>query len=84
MFVGAVAAGLGVWAVYSAWFNTEWAYQLKKARWLEERFGRVGVRFIFALLGLALIALGAAIAMGFAPNKSQSMRLPRPAGALTG
>ncbi len=82
IFVGAVAACLGVWAIYSAMFNTEWCYQLRKAQWLESRLGRGGARIVFALLGLALIAMGAAIAMGFAPNSSSSQRSARFAGAI--
>jgi len=80
LFVGAVATGIGVWAIYSALFNYEWSYQLHKARWLEDRVGRSGARVVFALVGIALIAMGAAIAMGFAPNKSHSPRALRVTG----
>ena len=74
MFVGLVAIGLGAIYVVVAAVNWEWYFQLRKARWLEARLGRTGVRCIYALLGVGLISLGLAITMGFSPNSSKSGR----------
>ncbi|QDU93395.1 hypothetical protein [Lignipirellula cremea] len=72
LFVGAVAIGVGVWALWSAFANLNSAFQLHKAQWLESLVGRMGARLVYAIVGLGLIALGVAIAMGFGPNKSPS------------
>jgi hypothetical protein len=70
IFVGAVALGIGIFAILSAVFNWDWSYQLWKARWVETRFGRRGARIFYAILGMVMIALGIAIAAGFGPNKT--------------
>ena len=70
IFVGAVALGIGSFALLSALFNWDWSYQLWKARWVEARFGRRGARVFYAILGTVMIALGIAIAVGFGPNKT--------------
>lgn len=64
LFVGAVAIAIGLFVMSAALFNWEWYYQLHKARWIESICGRSGARVFFGVLGLALIVLGAAIAMG--------------------
>jgi Immunity protein 17 len=64
-FMGGLAIALGLAALLASLLNWEGAYQLRKAHWLEGRLGRRGVRLCFAALGALLIALGAAIAMGF-------------------
>ncbi len=68
--VGVVGIALGGSLVAIAVFNWDWYFQLPKARWLETRLGRRGMRVLFAVVGIALIALGGAIAMGFGLNKS--------------
>ncbi len=71
MFVGVVAVALGLAILLSSATNWQNAYRLRKTRWLEARLGRSGARVVLAVLGVALIALGVAIAMGFAPNASR-------------
>ena len=71
VFVGAVAVGIGLFALLSAAFNWDWSYQLWKARWVESRFGRRGARIFYAILGVVMIALGVAIAVGLGPNRSR-------------
>jgi hypothetical protein len=82
ILVGAVAIVLGGVCLAAAIFNWPWSYELHKTRFLERLFGRTGARIFFALLGLGLIALGIAIALGFAPNatnRSAVQRLQLPA-----
>jgi hypothetical protein len=69
VFVGVVAIGIGLFALLAAIFNWDWSYRLWKARWVEARFGRRGARVFYVILGLAMIALGVAIAVGFGPNR---------------
>jgi hypothetical protein len=69
-FMGGLAISLGIVSLLASMLNWETAYQLSKAQWLESRLGRTGVRLSFAALGAVLIALGIAIAIGFAPNAS--------------
>ncbi len=64
-FVGAVAVVLGMATLAAAALNWEWCYRLTKIRWIEACCGRLGVRLMLALLGIALIVLGCAIAAGF-------------------
>jgi len=73
-FVGSVAIGVGLWAMWSALANWQWSFQLHKTRWLESMVGRTGARFFYIVLGVGMIALGFAIVCGFAPNKSTSQR----------
>jgi hypothetical protein len=73
ILVGAVAIVLGGVCLAAAIFNWPWSYELHKTRFLERLFGRTGARIFFALLGLGLIALGIAIALGFAPNASNRL-----------
>jgi hypothetical protein len=63
VFVGTVAILLGLLAVIAAIHNHDWYFRLRKARWIEQRWGRTPVRIIYAVLGIALIAMGAGIAM---------------------
>ena len=70
LFVGAVAITLGVIILVGGAGNFNWWYELRKARWIDARFGRRAARILFATIGLALISLGLAIACGFAPNIS--------------
>jgi hypothetical protein len=61
MVVAGVAFALGALALASALLNLEWAHRLRKAQWVEARYGRRGARLAFALVGAALVALGVAI-----------------------
>jgi small neutral amino acid transporter SnatA (MarC family) len=79
VFVGAVAVGIGLFALLSAAFNWDWSYQFWTARWVESRFGRRGARVFYVILGLVMIALGVAIATGFGPNDSRrETNVPEP------
>ena len=68
LFVGGVAITLGLCMFLVAACNWEWFFSLRKAQWLEKRWGRGGVRCLYAVIGLGLIGLGVAISMGYAPN----------------
>ena len=93
LFVGAVSIALGVAGVVAAIRNWDSYYQLDKVRWLETVWGRRAARIVYGFLGMLLIALGVAIALGFGPNKSavqknrtkNALRALRPstAGCLT-
>ncbi len=72
IFVGVVAIGIGLFALFSAACNWDWSYRLWKARYMEARFGRRGARIFYAMLGAAMIALGVAIALGFGPNRARA------------
>jgi hypothetical protein len=76
-FMGALAITLGALALLASLLNWEAAFQLRKAQWLETRFGRPGARLSLAVLGAVLLALGVAIALGYAPNaRPQSFLAP--------
>ncbi len=64
LFVGAVAFVLGLLALIAAIHNRDWYFRLPKARWIQDRWGRGTARFVYALLGTALIALGIVILFG--------------------
>ena len=78
IFVGSVAIVVGAVVVSAAIFNWEWYYQLHKARWIESFCGRSGARAVFAVVGLGLIVLGSAIALGHLSNKDTSSNSERP------
>ncbi len=71
IFVGVVSIVLGLTSLVSSIANWESVYQLRKTRWLEVRLGRSGVRIFLAVLGLSLIILGIAVALGFSPNATE-------------
>ena len=73
LFVGAVAVVLGTTAVVAAVGNWDRCYQLSKARWLERLAGRGVVRGVYALVGITLIVLGLAIALGYRPGGNPSL-----------
>lgn len=70
LFVGGVAIVLGLLTVITAAADWDWYYQRRLGRWIESRWGRTAARACFGTLGLILIGLGIAIAIGFGPNKS--------------
>jgi len=65
LFVGVVAIALGSMLVTAATVNWSWYYSLRSARFLESKLTRTGARIVHGLLGLALIAVGLAVAAGF-------------------
>ena len=70
LFVGSVAVALGLMALGVAIFQWQAGYQLRTLQRIDRRWGRNVTRAVLALIGLGLIALGVAIALGFGPNKS--------------
>lgn len=70
LFVGGISILLGTLALVAGASNREIFFELKKIRWIEGLGGRMLARATYALLGLVMIGLGIAIAMGFAPNSS--------------
>ena len=70
LFVGAVSIALGLAGVVAAIGNWDSYYQLDKVRWLETVWGRRVARLVYGVVGMLLIVLGVAIALGFGPNKA--------------
>lgn len=70
LFVGGTSIVLGVLSVAAGASNHEAFFQLTKIKWIEKRGGRAMARATYALVGVTLIGVGIAIAMGFAPNSS--------------
>lgn len=77
LLVGLVTIALGSVVVLAAIFNWQWYYELHKARWVESVCGRQGARVIFAVLGVALIVLGGAIAVGYSLVGSTRQQEPQ-------
>jgi len=70
IFVGGTSIALGAISIAASASNHEAFFQLTKIKWIEMRGGRSLARAIYALIGVTLVGLGVAIAMGFAPNSS--------------
>ncbi len=70
LFVGSTAVILGLVALVAGATNREFFFRFAKIRWVERRGGRGAARATYAVIGVTLISLGIAIAMGFAPNAS--------------
>lgn len=66
---GGVSIGLGLVALVASLSNYPWFFELAKVRALETLLGRRGARWTCVALGLLLVALGAAIALGLIPNR---------------
>lgn len=65
LFVASIAFVLGLGASLAAIFNWHFFFQLPKAKGVEKRFGRRGARIFYTILGVILMAIGTAIAVGF-------------------
>lgn len=65
LFVGAVAVVLGSLLLAGAVINSATLMQLAKPKLLVERFGSRNARLIIAACGLAVIAMGGLIAIGW-------------------
>lgn len=63
--VGVVAVVLGVVLLAGAATNTPWLMQLAKTRMLAGAIGLTAARVMLAALGVGLIILGIAIAIGW-------------------
>jgi len=69
-FVGGTSIALGVLSLAAGASNRDAFFQFTKIKWIETRGGRTLARATYAIVGVTLIGLGIAIAMGFAPNSS--------------
>ena len=85
VFVGCVSIVLGMLAIFGAVSNQDWYYQLDKLRWIEANWGRIAARSFYVMVGMMLIILGVAIAVGFGPYKkshwgrsARALNFPRP------
>ncbi|MCC9604663.1 hypothetical protein LOC68_26905 [Blastopirellula sp. JC732] len=56
-FMFAVAATIGLGAIWAAWSNHDNAFALKKVAWVEKRWGRRSSRTFLAVLGVLLLVL---------------------------
>lgn len=64
LFVGGTSVILGVMCIAAAIHNHDWYFRLRKARWVEHRWGRTAARFAYAVLGFCLVGLGVFIMWG--------------------
>jgi hypothetical protein len=67
-FVGGVAIVLGLLSLGAGIRNDDRVFQLRKLRWLSERWGRNRARWFLAVAGTILIAGGVLIALGYTVN----------------
>lgn len=63
--VGGIAIAIGIVLCACAAISTEHLYELPKVRWLQQRYGRSATRSVLIVAGVALVALGIAIALGW-------------------
>ncbi len=82
IFVGSVAAAIGVVAVAIAAANWSPGFEFWIGRSVDARYGRTPARLAYAILGAALVALGVAIILGFAPNARRHTQRAGPAASL--
>jgi hypothetical protein len=68
LFVGGIVAALGMTMVAGAVQGATWLLERRGARTLVGAFGKPTARAILAVAGVALIALGTAIALGWRLN----------------
>jgi hypothetical protein len=64
-FVGFASAACGCFFIAGAAFDAAWLMGLRRPRLLAEAIGKTPARWTLGLVGVALIALGAAIASGW-------------------
>ena len=78
VFVGLVSAVLGLLALVAAMFRWQAPYQLRLVKQVEQRWGRAAAQLMLATVGIVLIGLGIAIALGFRlTQKQKPAALPR-------
>ena len=68
ILVGAVAAALGIAMVAGAAYGATWLLERRGARSLIAVIGKPAARVVLGAIGLALVALGTAIALGWRLN----------------
>lgn len=69
--MGGAAIALGVVIAASAVANARWLMELRRPKWLAEKFGLGPARGILAAIGLACTALGLVILSGWRPPWTQ-------------
>jgi hypothetical protein len=78
IFVGGVAAAIGVAAMAVSAANWNPGFHFWVGRVFDARYGRTPARIVYALVGAALVGLGLAIMLGFAPNARRQSRSASP------
>lgn len=68
LVVGGIVAALGMAMVAGAVQGATWLLERRGARTLVNAFGMSAARVLLAVIGLVLIALGVAIALGWRLN----------------
>ena len=61
---GLIFVGAGLFALAGAGFDWDWFMESRKARFFTAILGRNGARVAYMLLGVALIVMGALMAVG--------------------
>ncbi|HUE71044.1 MAG TPA: hypothetical protein VMP01_09160 [Pirellulaceae bacterium] len=65
--VGGAAIGMGLVIAASAVANARWFMELRRPKWLAEKFGPLPTRGVFLAIGLICVALGVVIISGWRP-----------------
>jgi hypothetical protein len=63
-FVGSVAIVVGLVTLYGAIAQPTNFYELPKIRWFERQYGRSATRALLGAIGVLMLVLGVAIALG--------------------
>lgn len=66
--VGAVSSALGLFLLLGALLNSRWLMSLRRPSMLTESIGQPAARAVLGLVGVAMIALGIAVALGWRVN----------------
>ncbi|UUO08756.1 hypothetical protein M4951_10685 [Blastopirellula sp. J2-11] len=56
-FMFAIAAAIGLSAIWAAWANHDDAFALRKVAWIERRWGRRSSRTLLAVIGVLMLVL---------------------------
>ena len=68
LLVGTVALGISIFAIGSAIFNWDPAYELRTPRWMESRWGRGRTRIVLGVIGMVLFFIGFYLIYGLIPQ----------------
>ena len=74
LLVGTVALGISIFAMGSAIFNWDPAYELRTPRWMEARWGRGRTRIILGVIGMVLFFIGFYLIYGLIPQTALKSR----------
>ena len=74
LLVGTVALGISIFAIGSAIFNWDPAYELRTPRWMETRWGRGRTRIVLGVIGMLLFFIGFYLIYGLIPHSSTKSR----------